>query len=316
MQAESFIRVSVRTFYDLQKLRIQNGNRITAAFRHKLGLESSQAEADNPEANALLKELRGEFRRITDGVKRITKNFKSDSPLITTRGELALIESYERQLEAENVHKKAILDELSRQPIWTRYLVDVLGVGPLMAGVIVSEIDIRKCNSISALHKYAGLDVVTSETASGETVSEGRCRKKHHLVKKTYVNRDGDTVDTVGITFNPLLKTKMMGVLGPGFVKAGGPYREVYDNYKHRLENHPKHSEKTKGHRNNMAIRYMVKTFLSDLWTVWRALEGLEHRSSYAEEKLGITHSKPKHIEAILRSITSVPTSLNRPRED
>lgn len=79
------IRTSVRTLYDMQKLRIQNGNRIAAAFRVKLGLESSQAETENQDAHAILNELRSEFKRITDGVKRITKNIKIDSPLITTR---------------------------------------------------------------------------------------------------------------------------------------------------------------------------------------------------------------------------------------
>lgn len=285
------IRCSVRSLYDMQKLRIQQGNRIVAAFRVKIGLDSSQAEETDDDAADLLNQLRSEFKRITDGVKRITKNIKCDSPLITTRAELALIESYERQLEAESIHEKAILDELSREPIWTRYLVNVRGVGPLMAGVILSEIDITKCNSISALWAYCGLDVVVYEK-DGEVFEEGRCRKAHHLKPKSYTNRDGDVKETVGITFNPFLKTKLVGVLGGVFMKLGGRYKEIYDGYKHRLENHPKHASKTKGHRHNMAVRYMVKEFLADLWTEWRTIEGLELRSRYNEEKLGLIHSK------------------------
>lgn len=287
------IRTSVSTMYDLQKLRIQSGNRIAAAFRVKLGLDSSQAEDENADASEILKDLRSEFKRITDGVKRVTKNFKSDSTLITTRGELALIESYERQLEAEALHEKLILSELDREPIWTDYLLGVRGVGPLMAGVILSEIDIEKCNSISALWAYCGLDVVVVKNEeTGDMQGEGRCRKKHHLKEKQYTNRNGETVDTVGITFNPFLKTKLVGVLGASFIKLGGPYREIYDGYKFRLENHPVHSKKTKGHRHAMANRYMIKFFLADLWTSWRTIEGLPVRSTYAEEKLGIVHSK------------------------
>ena len=82
------IRISVRTLYDMQKLRIQNGNRIAAAFRIKLGLESSQAEQDDAEAEKILISLRKEYKRITDGVTRITKTFKSDSQIITDVGEL------------------------------------------------------------------------------------------------------------------------------------------------------------------------------------------------------------------------------------
>lgn len=287
------IRCSVRTMYDLQKLRIQNGNRIVASFRVKLGLNSSDAEESDDEAHDVMQELRAEFKRITDGVKRITKNIKIDSPLITTRGELALIESYERQLEAETLHEKAILDELSREPIYTNYLQNIRGVGPLMAGVILSEIDITKCNSISALWAYCGLDVVvTTDTETGETKEEGRSRKRHHLRERTYKTRDGEEIQALNITFNPFLKTKLVGVLGSVFIKLGGPYREIYDGYKHRIANHPKHADKSKGHRHNMAVRYMIKEFLADLWTEWRTIEGLEVRSRYNEEKLGMIHSK------------------------
>lgn len=289
----TIIRCSIRTLYDMQKLRIQNGNRIVAAFRTKLGLESSQAEKENDQASDLLDELRSEYKRITDGIKMITKNTKCDSPLITSIGELTLLESYELQLKAEAVHERAILSELSKHDLWTHYLKDVRGVGPLMAGVIISEIDIHKCNSISALWKYCGLDVVvTMDEQTEQPIEEGRSRKKHHLQNKSYTNRDGDVAETVGITFNPFLKTKLVGVLGSVFMKLGGDYKEIYNGYKHRLENYPKHAEKTKLHRHNMAVRYMIKEFLADLWTEWRKLEGLEVRSRYAEEKLGIVHSK------------------------
>ena len=283
------VRCLVHSLYDNQQLRIQNGNRICAAFRVKLGLQSSQAEEEDPDAEKLLKELRAEAKRITDSVKKVTKNIKCDSPLITSLSELSLINAYEKMLEAEAQHEKAIADELSRQPIWTEFLVNVRGVGNLMAGVILSEIDIHKCNSISALWKYCGLDVVVYEK-DGVIFEEGRCRKAEHLVPKTYVNRKGEVKETQGITFSPFLKTKMVGVLADVFIKLGGPYREVYDNYKFRLQNHPKHQEKTKGHINAMAKRYMIKYFLSDVWTHWRILEGLPVKGTYAEDVLGIKH--------------------------
>ena len=360
-EIKAVIRTSVRSLYDLQKLRIQTGNRITAAFRVKLGLDSSQPEEENKEAHALLQDLRSEFKRITDGVKRLTKTIKIDSPLITHYGELMLLEGYERQLEAEAVHEKAIKAELEKLPIYMEFLEDVRGVGPLMAGVIVSELDIHKCNSISALWKYCGLDVVVYEekvqvnkpeyclTLRGKVVpgqfetlkdaenyladlavsidigeyeiiedpdfkpefemvirEEGRCRKKHHLVPKTYTNREGKITETVGISFNDFVKTKLVGVLGSSFIKLGGDYRDVYDNYKHRISNMPRHANKTKGHIHNMAVRYMIKEFLADLWTVWRALEGLPVRPRYSEEKLGIVHSKPSHVQEILDRIATV----------
>ena len=52
----------------------------------------------------------------------------------------------------------------------------------------------------------------------------------------------------------------------------------------------PAHAEKTKGHLNNMAIRYTVKRFLVDLYTAWRTLEGLPVADEYSKGKLGIEH--------------------------
>lgn len=278
------IRASVRTLYDMQTLRIQSGNRIVAAFRVKLGIQPGTAEeaADDPKAGKLLADLRAEHKRITDGVKRLTKSMKIDSPLITTLGELALLEAYERQCQVEATHEKAILDALNHEPIWTEYLSNIRGVGPLMGGVILSEIDIHKARHASSLWKLAGLDVAPN----AEGTMEGRSKKSHHLIPKTYQDRDGNTKETVGITFNPFLKTKLVGVLADVFIKLGGDYRKVYDGYKHRLENHPNWSSKTKGHRHNAAKRYMIKIFLADLWVKWRKLEGLPITDPYSVAKL------------------------------
>lgn len=294
----SVLRTAVRTLYDLQKIRIQMGNRIVASFRHKLGLSPGEAEENNPKAKKALDLIRKEYNRITDGVNKITKDIISDSSILTNYGEIKIVESYNKQLTLEEDHLRLIRVELERYAIYTEFLEHVRGVGPAMAGVILSEINIHKCNSIAALWKYCGLDVVVYEK-EGIMHEEGRGRKKEHLVEKVYTNRKGESVTTVGITYNAFLKTKMVGVLGSIFIKIGGPYRTVYDDYKNRLLNNPKHVGKTNGHIHNMAIRYAVKMFLADLWTKWRTLEGLPVRASYAEEKLGIKHSGLTTLEVI-----------------
>ena len=119
---------------------------------------------------------------------------------------------------------------------------------------------------------------------------EGRSRKAHHLEDDIYLDADGKEQTKKSITFNPFLKTKLIGVLGSSFIKTGGYYRTVYDNYKERLAHMPAHEEKSKGHRHNMAVRYMVKRFLVDLYVAWRNLEGLPVASEYSEGKLGIKH--------------------------
>ena len=160
----------------------------------------------------------------------------------------------------EASHFKRLKSILKGYPLWTEFLEGVKGIGPAMGGVILSEIDISQAQYPSSLWKYAGLDVAKD--------GRGRSRKKEHLVEKGYTDADGKPCTTVGITFNPFLKTKLMGVLGGSFLKAKSPYTEVYYGYRTRLENHPEHQEKTKGHRHNMAMRYMIKRLLADLHPV------------------------------------------------
>ena len=276
------IKTMVRGFYDLQKLRMQMGNRVVGNFKAKLGQEPGESEDElSPDAKLILNNLRASYRRITDGVKRVSiKNFKGDA-VIGDYADFILAQSY-FDIEASETRGFNSLEKLLDDfPIYTEFLKDIRGVGPAMAGIIISEIDITKAEYPSSIHKYAGLDVVKGE---------GRSHKKHHLEESTYIDKEGKEQKKMGITFNPFLKTKLIGVLGTSFLRSASEYREHYDNYKNRLENAPAHKEKTKGHRHNMAVRYMVKRFLIDLYVNWRTLEGLPVAKEYSEAKLGIVH--------------------------
>jgi hypothetical protein len=131
---------------------------------------------------------------------------------------------------------------------------------------------------------------------------QGRSRRREHLVKREYVAKDGTIKVRDSITWNPFLKTKVCGVLGPSFLKAGGHYAEIYYQYKNRLENHPKYGlaaeeqgldGATKLHRHAMANRYACKMFLIDLHMRWREIEGLPVYPSYAEAKLHLHRDEP-----------------------
>ena len=282
----SNIKTMVRGAYDIQKLRIQMDNRIVGNFKAKLGQEPSKPESDlEVEETKVLKSLRDHYKKITDGVKTFPRQatFKGDE-VISDFTELCLLAQY-IDLESEETRHFSRLGSILRDyPIFTTFLDKVKGIGPAMAGVIVSEIDIRKAKYPSSLWAYAGLDVAQD--------GQGRSRKKEHLVERDYVNKNGETAKRVGITFNPFLKTKLTGVLASSFLRAGNErYAKLYNDYKHRLESHEKHKDKTKGHRHNMAMRYMIKQFLVDLYREWRALEGLEVAPDYNEAKLGHKHA-------------------------
>ncbi len=283
----SNLKTIVRGTYDIQKLRIQTGNRIVANFKAKLGQEPSKSEKElDAKGKMILNNLRASHSKITDGVKTFPRRatFKGDG-VIDDYTELCLVHSYINLEKEEKRNFKFLKNVLDDYPIWKEYLVNVCGVGEAMGGVIVSEIDITKAKYPSSLWKYAGLDVATD--------GKGRSRQQPHLEESEYVSKDGEIKTKMGITFNPFLKTKLTGVLGASFLKVGKDrsiYSKMYYDYKLRLENHPTHKDKSKGHRHNMAIRYIVKQFLVGLHMEWRKLEGLTVSVPYSEGKLGLKH--------------------------
>lgn len=283
------LRTIVRGAYDIQKNRIQTGNRLVGNFKAKLGQAPSQKEDTiDADGQQILANLRRSHKLLTEGVATFPRQatFKGDE-VISSYTELCLVANYLELEEQEKTHFRRLGNILKDYPIYNNFLAGVVGVGPAMAGVIISEIDITKAEYPSSVHKYAGLDV------AGD--GQGRSRKKEHLEESQYTDKNGELQTKKGITFNPFLKTKLVGVLGSSFVKQSPDkckYRKVYDDYKHRIENMEAHKEKSKGHRHNMAVRYMVKIFLIDLYNEWRSLEGLPVAPTYSEAKLGKIHGK------------------------
>jgi hypothetical protein len=285
----SNLKTIVRGAYDIQKNRIQTGNRLVGNFKAKLGQAPSEKEATiDKEGQQVLLNLRRSHKLLTEGVASFPRQatFKGDE-VISDYTELCLVDNY-LELEAqEKNHFKRLGHILKDYPIYTEFLDGVKGIGPAMAGVIISEVDITKAEYPSSLHKYAGLDVASD--------GQGRSRRKEHLEDSEYKDKEGKVQVKKGITFNPFLKTKLTGVLGASFLKQSPDkcvYRKIYDDYKHRLEHMDAHKEKSKGHRHNMAIRYMIKMFLIDLYNEWRPLEGLPVAPTYTEAKLGKVHGK------------------------
>lgn len=279
------LRNIVRGGYDLQKLRIMSGNRICANFRVKMGQEPGHA-TDEMDAAAvrLITDLKQRYRRLTDGLTQLPRrsSFTGDG-VIDTVTELALVRQYVELEAVETRQFQLVGHEVEAFPIWDEFLRDVRGVGPAMGGVLISEIDIHKARYPSSIWRYAGLDVASD--------GKGRSRRKEHLITVQYTDAKGDEAERQSITFNPFLKTKLVGVLATSFLRTASPYRDIYDGYKHRLENHADWAEASKARRHNAALRYMIKMFLIDLYTAWRPLEGLPVSRPYHEAKLGHSHA-------------------------
>jgi len=283
---KGYLKELVRGAYDIQQIRIQIGLRIVSNFKTQLGQQPGKKE-DTLEIQAqnILSEFRKSFKKLTDGLANfpVASTFKGDN-VISDFTILCLISQYVSLEDQEKKHFARLKHPLKEHKIYTEFLEKVSGIGPAMAGIIISEIDITKSKYPSSLWKYAGLDVAKD--------GKGRSRRKEHLVEIEYDDQFGNLKTRVGISFNPFLKTKLVGVLGASFLRAGdNKYSQIYRDYKHRLEHHATYKDVSKGHRHNMATRYMIKMFLVDLHMKWRGLEGLPVAVPYSEGKLGLVHS-------------------------
>jgi hypothetical protein len=210
------LKTIVRGAYDLQKLRIQTGNRITGNFKAKLGQVPGESEASlDDESKALLAQIRSTNKLVTAGAvdeleaektakkaaglvgKLLEKHYRAVAPdgivpskkkfigdaVISDYTELALIAQYKELETQEARHFRMLGKILEDYPIYTQFLEGVKGVGPAMAGVIISEIDIAKARHPSSIWKYAGLDCAED--------GRGRSRRKEHLQTVPYTNKEG-----------------------------------------------------------------------------------------------------------------------------
>jgi hypothetical protein len=154
--------------------------------------------------------------------------------------------------------------------------IGVPSVGPITILAMAVYVDLAKADHASSLWKYCGL---------------------HTASHKRYVKGEAGGG-------NKTLRT-VLYTMADSQVKGRGPYREVYDQVKTRLEQSEKivESRNTQGklvevawkdtkpcHRHGAALRAVMKHFLADYWMVGRTLAGLDTSPIYAEAMLGGGH--------------------------
>lgn len=211
----SHLRILVDSYYQVQKIRIQTSNRISAIERE------TDAEGLNLD------------------VRYLSKMYD----------QLALME---QNLESN------IKDEVQSHIAWG-WLKKVKGIGPILAGKMLSFIDINEADTISALWRYAGYAVV-----DGKAEKPTKGEKLH---------------------YNSRLKTTMY-LVATSFLKSKGKFSEIYYREKERQQEiSTKDMSDLQIHYR--ALRKMVKVFLGCLWMYWRQAEGLPIREPYSHEYLG-----------------------------
>jgi hypothetical protein len=416
-------RQLVRGTYDIQDERISVGNRLSTNYMVKSGLRKGQSiqefeivdgfeSKEEIKAKQLLIAMRNEYKHLADGIvlsqaKIRNMDFPKDG-IISDSIDFVLVEVYSTLIVQEERNFKFIEHCLEDFPIYTEFLKKIRGIGPAMAGSIISEIDFTKARYPTSLYRLAGYDVVVKKdyqnistitqqyiterealihnstheleltaiaqadaflslymaflddigkadniasateklmeiwtpgqpttafdfkamsclspklawemeaaglastpyqnlidiAAQLETclTVEGRSKKKDHLIKVNYLDKKGKTQEKDSITFKPWLK-KQLYVTATSLLKAKNQmYSPIYYNYKNRIENSPKWANSSKAHRHAAAMRYMIKMFLYDLYTVGRHLEGLKVELPYEVAKLGYHahHGKIRELD-------------------
>lgn len=348
------LRAFVRGAYDLQELRIQTGSRLVANFKAKLGQAPSKREDGlSSEAKMILSDLREAYRRLTDGIATFPrmKSFEGNE-VISSYSELCFTHEYIELEKVESTAFRNLVNILSEFEIWTTFLKDVRGCGPAMAAVIISELDISKSKYASSLCAYAGLDVYNG---SGRSRREEHRREVEYIDRNgKKQTRLGLTYNPwlksklLAVLGGSFLKSVSWRDLPAGAEKdiaedwkrwnkkkevwqqkvLLSPYAKVYYDYKNRLENHAKwgiahdgenkddyHNHVYPGRRHRMAMRYMIKIFLQDLYKAWRPLVGLPVYDPYHEAKLGLYHD-PNPPEIDTPNVKVDPDELDNPRDE
>lgn len=154
------------------------------------------------------------------------------------------------------------------------------------------------------------VDVETGKDYVGDVTTSMHARRKGDTEMFEYIDKDGNPAMKRGITYNPVLKTKLMGVLSGCLIKAKDPtYETIYRDYKARLDNRGNTQNYSAGRKNMMALRYMMKMFVRNLWTTWRNLEGLLVDEPYEVAKLGNTPHKYNQYQVDMAKKHGVPTN-------
>lgn len=267
------IKALVHGLEDLTKTRIKSGQRIASAFRaaHIGQIDAAQSPEEKEklqrEFDGILDMLKTEYIRMTDGIVHedfdivtgslpTPKKFRP-TPVISSYGMLLNIDQYIRRLNEEKLNTKQLELALKEELLYTEYLEKIPGIGPKIAGVLISEFDFEKARYVSNMESYAGLNttIVGVYEQGGMTkyvphielmrffeqnpgmseyflddgtpvkiTSVGTSKKAHSLVEKDYRKADGTMGKKLSINFNPYLQAKLIAVLGPSLLKVNKTY--------------------------------------------------------------------------------------------
>ena len=296
------LRTMMQAFYMMQDNRIRTNNRISSLMYITRAIERGDVdEYGNP---IFHKEERDEeahaemILKFLDFYEEQKAKFKEEGKkytriniikmLETTNGPInnialwSLVADLHHYMQRERWYMTLVQKEVEKHPVYQEFLSKIPYCGTLMSAVLLSTFDIRKARHMSAFWKYAGLDcVINPET--GESIA--RTMRKATMEDVEYIDKNGELKTRKSIGYNPTLQGKLLGVLGPMFIKYNTCYRKFYDDARNRYMRRAQVTGEriTKMQISKRAIRHMMQVFVQDLWIAWRKVEGYPYEPGYFE---------------------------------
>lgn len=165
----------------------------------------------------------------------------------------------------------------------------IKGVGPENIAKVIGFIDIKRADSVSSLWRYAGFHVVDGHAPKPVPGQKLDFNK----VLRSMCWRLGSSIVKSGARFGNshfyVIFIQELDRLNAKFAAKGWKVIPAEELPVKGGKKYEPEGIISVGHVRNMAMRKMIKLFLSCLWQVWREAEGLSTRSPYAIEKLGHT---------------------------
>lgn len=172
-----------------------------------------------------------------------------------------------RLREIEDMWVDHLKECIQKHPVYSRFLKNVSGCGPALAGDLLSEFKVENVYYIGQLFKYSGI-VGSTKRIKGQKAA-----------------------------YNVYLKKRLLGVLPGSFLKARSPYAVYYYEYRIRMiqrwinSSEEERKSLTLNHQHVMANRWMVQRFIKDYYCAFRKIMNIPVIKPYEEEKLGIIHT-------------------------
>ncbi len=213
---------------------------------------------------------------------------KSDVPEDAQQEAFLLADSFK---ERASKLESAMLRQLKQVPIYQEFLSEVFGCGPVVSAYLVAEINIHMAVKPSNLRRYAGMAVI-----------DGVLERRQKGQKSRY---NAELRTRLYQMFASLWKCAAERTKDGQIVKEAktSKYLKIWTDYKHRMVNSERVVDgkirkldvkntqvSAKGFAHSTGWHKAADVFLTDLYMVWRALEGLPVWCPYVAEKLGYWH--------------------------